>query len=101
MSASTWHGWYSFVRPLITGTREFSAKRWMMSCSNVRIMMMSTIREITCAESSTGSPRPSCVSRVLMNTAWPPSWKIPASNDRRVRVELFSKIIASVRSCSG
>ncbi len=28
----------------------------------------------------------------------PPSWCIPASNDRRVRVDCFSKIIARVRS---
>jgi hypothetical protein len=68
MSASTWHGWYSLVSPLITGTRECLAKRSMMSCPNVRIMMMSTMREITCAASSIGS-RPSCESRVFRNTA--------------------------------
>ena len=64
MSASTWQGWYSLVRPLITGTREFAAKRSMMSCSKVRIMTRSHMREITWPASSTGSPRPSCVSRV-------------------------------------
>ena len=66
MSARIWHGWYSLVSPLMTGTREAAAKRSMMSCSKVRIMMMSHIREITLAASSTGSPRPSCESRVFM-----------------------------------
>ena len=65
MSARIWQGWYSLVRPLITGTRELAAKRSMMSCSKVRIITMSLMREMTCAASSTGSPRPSCVSRVL------------------------------------
>jgi hypothetical protein len=41
-------GWYSLVRPLITGTREWLAKRSMISCSKVRIMTMSLMREITC-----------------------------------------------------
>ena len=64
-------------------------------------MTRSHMREITCAASSTGSPRPSCESRVLRKIAVPPSWCMPASNDRRVRVLCFSKIIASVRSSSG
>ena len=62
---------------------------------------MSTMREITRATSSTGSPRPSWVSRVVRLIAVPPSCCMPASNETRVRVECFSKIIASVRSCSG
>jgi hypothetical protein len=33
MSARIWQGWYSLVRPLITGTREWLAKRSMISCS--------------------------------------------------------------------
>jgi hypothetical protein len=57
MSARIWQGWYSLVRPLITGTREWLAKRSMIACSKVRIMTMSLMREITCAASSTGSPR--------------------------------------------
>ena len=40
-------GWYSLVRPLITGTRELAAKRSMISCSKVRIITMSLIREMT------------------------------------------------------
>ena len=65
-SARTWQGWNSFVSPLITGTRELAAKRSTIACSKVRIITMSHIREITCAASSTGSPRPSCESRVFM-----------------------------------
>ena len=41
MSARIWQGWYSLVRPLITGTRECAAKRSMISCSKVRIITMS------------------------------------------------------------
>ena len=73
----------------------------MTACSKVRIITTSHMREMTCAESSTGSPRPSCESRVLRKIAVPPSWCIPASNESRVRVDCFSKIIASVRSASG
>ena len=53
------------VSPLMTGTREYSAKRSMIVCSKVRIITISLIREITCAASSTGSPRPNCESRVF------------------------------------
>ena len=41
------------------------AKRSMMSCSNVRIITRSHIREITCPASSTGSPLPNCESLVF------------------------------------
>ena len=101
MSASTWQGWYSSVSPLITGTRECAAKRSMIDCSKVRIITMSTMRETTRATSSIGSPRPSCVSPMLSTIEAPPSWKMPASKDTRVRVELFSNTIASIRSASG
>jgi hypothetical protein len=49
---------------LITGTRELPANLERMSCSKVRTMMTSHMREMTCAASSTDSPRPSCESRV-------------------------------------
>ena len=101
MSARIWQGWYSLVRPLITGTRECAAKRSMIDCSKVRIITTSTIREITRATSSIGSPRESCVSRRFRLIAMPPSWFMPASNDTRVRVDAFSNTIASVRSRSG
>src|SRR5579872_2714076 len=47
------------------------------------------------------SPRPSwlsCVPRMIVS---PPSWRIATSNDTRVRVDGFSKIIASVLPASG
>ena len=64
-------------------------------------MTMSTMREITRALSSMGSPRPSWVSRGDRNMALPPNCAMPASNDTRVRVEDFSKIIASVLPTKG
>ncbi len=73
----------------------------MFAWSWVRIITMSTMREITRATSSTGSPRASWVSPMFSTMDAPPSWKMPASNETRVRVELFSKTIASMRSTSG
>ena len=46
--------------------------------------------------SETGSPRPSWMSRDERNCAAPPSCVIPASNETRVRVEDFSKIMARI-----
>ena len=89
------------VRPLITGTRECAAKRSMIGCSNVRIITTSTMREMTRATSSIGSPRESCVSPRFRLIAMPPSWFMPASNETRVRVDAFSNTIASVLSRSG
>src|SRR5688500_1386953 len=40
------------------------------------------------------------MSRAERNSAWPPSWVIPTSKLTRVRVELFSKIIARLRPAS-
>src|SRR5205809_276612 len=67
MSASTWQGWYSLVRPLITGTRELAAKRDSISCWKVRIITRSHIREITCPASSTGSPPKLRVPRIQID----------------------------------
>jgi hypothetical protein len=36
------------------------------------------------------------MSRAERNSAWPPIWNMPTSNETRVRVDDFSKIIASV-----
>ncbi len=58
-------------------------------------MMISTIREMTLAESSMGSPLPSWVSLGDRNRALPPNCAMPASKETRVRVEDFSKIMAS------
>ncbi len=62
---------------------------------------MSTMREITRALSSIGSLRPNWLPSVVRCTTEPPIWYMPASKLTRVRVEAFSKIIASVRSASG
>ena len=64
-------------------------------------MTMSVMRLITLALSSIGSERPSWLSPVVRCTTLPPSWYMPASKLTRVRVEAFSKIMASVRSASG
>ena len=85
----------------MTGTREWAAKLSIFSWPNVRIITRSTIRLITLALSSIGSARPSWLSPVVRCTTLPPSWYMPASKLTRVRVEAFSKIIASVRSASG
>ena len=98
MSARIWHGWYSFVSPLMTGTRELAANTSMRACSNVRIITRSTMRLMTRAVSSMGSARPSCESPVVRLMTEPPIWYMPASNETRVRVEAFSNTIASVRS---
>src|SRR5262245_30075649 len=47
------------------------------------------------------SPRPSWVSVRPSMMVWPPSSRMPTSNDTRVRVDGFSKIIASVLPASG
>ncbi|MOA37302.1 hypothetical protein D3C78_1588810 [compost metagenome] len=100
MSARIWQGWNSLVRPLMTGTRENSAKRAMRSWPNVRIMTRSVMRLMTRALSSMGSERPSWLSPEVRCTTEPPSWYMPASKLTRVRVLAFSKIMASVRSPS-
>ena len=100
MSARIWQGWYSLVRPLMTGTREYSAKRAMRACSKVRIITASVMRLMTRAVSSIGSLRPSWLSPEVKCTTLPPSWYMPASKLTRVRVLAFSNTIASVRSLS-
>src|ERR1700759_1088662 len=47
------------------------------------------------------SPRPSWVSVRPSMMVWPPSSRMPTSNDTRVRVEGFSKIMASVLPPNG
>ena len=85
----------------MTGTREWAAKRSILVCSKVRIITRSVMRLITRALSSIGSARPSWLSPVVRCTTLPPIWYIPASKLTRVRVDAFSKIMASVRSASG
>jgi hypothetical protein len=47
------------------------------------------------------SPRPSCISAPVSMIDSPPSWRMPTSNETRVRVDGRSKIIASVLPSSG
>src|SRR5262245_31734504 len=47
------------------------------------------------------SPRPSWVSVRPSMIVWPPSSRMPTSNDTRVRVDGFSKIMARVLPASG
>jgi len=101
MSARIWQGWYSLVRPLITGTRECAAKRSMIACSKVRIH-----DHVDHPRDHAGDVLDWLAARELGVVAveviaMPPSWFIPASNDTRVRVDAFSNTIASVRSRSG
>ena len=100
-SARIWHGCDRSVRPLITGTVATRAKRSTSSWLLARIITASTMRDRTRAVSSTGSPRPSCMSPALAMIEAPPSWRMAASKLKRVRVEFFSKIIASTRSFAG
>ena len=95
MSARSWQGWKRSVSALMTGTAEHPAKRSSFSCSKVRTVMTSTMLEMTRAVSSTGSPRPSWVSRGDRNMALPPRCAIAASKETRVRVDDFSKTMAS------
>ncbi|MNY49271.1 hypothetical protein D3C86_1846740 [compost metagenome] len=86
---------------MITGTRELAAKSSTFWWAKVRIMIASSMLDMTMAESPIGSPRPSWVSRGERKMAWPPSWIMPASKDTRVRVEAFSKIMPSTRFFRG
>src|SRR5262252_11121900 len=47
------------------------------------------------------SPRPSWVSVRPSMMVWPPNSRMPTSNDTRVRVDGFSKIMASVLPANG
>ncbi len=84
-----WQGWLRSVRPLITGTADAWAKRSTSSWWMARIITASTMRESTRAVSSMDSPRPSCMSAAVAMVTAPPSWRMPASKEKRVRVEFF------------
>src|SRR5690606_1182273 len=100
-SARIWHGWLRSVRPLSAGTVETRAKRSTSSWSLARIITASTMRDRTRAVSSTGSPRPSCMSDAVAMMESPPSCRMAASKLKRVRVEFFSKTMARTRSLPG
>ena len=73
MSARIWQGCDRSVRPLMTGTVETRANRSTSSWLLARIITASTMRDRTLAVSSTGSPRPSCISVELAMIDDPPS----------------------------
>ena len=64
-SARIWHGWYSSVSALTTGTRLTDAMASIRSWPKVRQTIAATCRSSTRVVSSIGSPRP--------------SWLLPAS----------------------
>jgi hypothetical protein len=101
MSARIWQGWNSLVRPLITGTRECAAK-----LSILVLLEGADHHQVDHAADDLGAVvdglgAASWLSPVVRCTTLPPIWYMPASKLTRVRVEAFSKIIASVRSASG
>src|SRR3989442_9631186 len=97
----TWQGCSLSSRPLITGTLALRASSRTFSLLKARYMMPSTLRLRPLAVSAIVSPRPSCRSLGLRKRAWPPSCVMPTSNETRVRVEAFSKIIARLLPRSG
>ena len=99
-SASAWQGWWPAVSMLKTGTVATSASSSSSASGPVRTPIADMCRDRMRAVSPTDSPRESCRSSRRSTTGWPPSSKIPASNDSRVRVECFSKISATLRPSS-
>ena len=99
-SASAWQGWWPAVSMLKTGTVAVCASSSSSASGPVRTPIAAMWRDSTRAVSPTDSPRESCSSSRRSTTGWPPSSKIPASNDRRVRVEGFSKMSATLRPSS-
>ena len=51
-SAISWHGWELSVKPLMTGTEEYSAISRILSSPNVLIIIPSTYRDSTRAVSA-------------------------------------------------
>ncbi len=95
-SARIWHGWNSSVRAFTTGTREAAAISSIRVCANVRHTIAATCRSSTRAVSAIGSPRPICELCASMISGTPPSSAIPTANEIRVRVDVLSKITATV-----
>ena len=62
ISAIIWQGCDLSVKPLITGTVEYSASSSNVASANVRIMIISTYLDKTRAVSAILSPCPICIS---------------------------------------
>jgi len=104
-SARAWHGCSSSDRALTTGTEAAAASSTNRSWPKVRITIALQNRERIRAVSEIVSPRPSCTSSGFNTTGCPPSSPIATSKETRVRVDGFSKSIATerpsrLRACS-
>src|SRR6218665_430607 len=95
-SASNWHGWKSSDSALITGTRMSEAISSSPDCANVRHTIAATCRSNTRAVSAIDSLLPSWLSADEMTSGTPPRSAIPTANDTRVRVDVLSKMAATV-----
>ena len=85
----------------MTGTEAQRASSSTSASGPVRMPIAATWRDSTIAVSRGSSPRDSCISSERSTSAWPPSSKMPASKDTRVRVDGFWKISATLRPSSG
>ncbi len=100
-SARIWQGCSSSVKALIVGTFENRAKSTTSCWAKVRMITPCTIRPSTLAVSLMGSPLPNCISFPERNIGNPPSSRTPTSNETRVLVEDFVKIMAHVCPAKG
>ena len=94
-SARHWQGCSKSESALTTGTEDAAASNSSRSCSNVRRTTTSTYRESTRPVSSIVSPRPSWSSAVDSATGCAPAEAAATSNETRVRVDGFSKTMAT------
>ncbi len=83
----TWQGCSKSDKPLITGTSEFFASSFRVSCFLTLAKMQSEYLLKTLALSPIVSPLPSCVMLSFMSIAFPPSCIIAVSKEIRVLVD--------------
>ncbi len=95
-SARTWQGWNVSVSALTTGTSECAASVSTRSCPYVRHTTAFVKRENMRAVSSRVSPLPIWVAPASTTIACPPSCAMPASNEKRVRVDVLSNRTATL-----
>ncbi len=79
----------------MTGTDPWRARSRTSWWAKTRAMIPWTYRDSTRAVSAIVSPRWSWMSFAPRKRACPPSWNIPTSNETRVLVDGFWKIMAS------
>ncbi len=83
-------------KALITGTSASFASSATLEWAMTRAMIVLLNLERTLAVSLNVSFFPSCMSFFDKKIGWPPSIATPASEDTRVRVLYFSKIMATL-----